>query len=355
MGVEVRTRACVVLTAMLFWALPGSHAGAQEQAPPSAETGATPTRVRVAPLSEIAITLRRSVPATVTSLRTAVVASELSAQVTEMPVVPGDVVDAGAVLARLDCHDNTQALASARSQLTALRARQSLAQQQLDRLKPLLSSRSATEEQVNQRQAELDIVTAEIATQRIAIDVAERQVARCDIVAPFAGLVTTTPGQVGNYLTPGSPVVSLVDMDRVELKAELLEYQVAELATNRPLFEFGGRSWPLRVRTIFPVMDEVTQTREVRFEFTTGKPPPGAVGRLRWTLAGNTLPAAFVVERGGRAGVFSVSARGRNRATFLPLAGASSGQPVTTDLPDDLLVVTDGRFGLQPDQPIIAE
>jgi multidrug efflux pump subunit AcrA (membrane-fusion protein) len=230
-----------------------------------------------------------------------------------------------------------------------------LARQQLDRLLRLSRSRNATEEQINQRQAELDIVNAEITTQGIAIGSAERQVARCEIRAPFAGLVTTTPGQVGNYLTPGSPVVSLVDVERVELKSALLESQVAEITANPPVFEFGGRSWPLRIRSIFPVVDEITQTREVRFLFAAGKPPPGAIGRLRWTLAGNTLPATFVVERQGHIGVFTVSVPGRTRVTFLPLANALPGQPVVTELPDDLLIVTDGRFGLQPDQQVLAE
>ena len=314
-----------------------------------------PIRVRVAPLAEIAIPITRSVPGTVVSLQTAVVASELAARVTEMPVVPGDVVDAGVLLARLDCRDSKLALESARTQLAALRARQNLATQQLERLNKLLQNRNASEEQVSQRQAELDIVNAEIATQNIAIGIAGQQVERCDIRAPFPGLVTATPGQPGNYLGPGSPVASLINLDRVELKAELLESQVAELSSSSPLFEFGGRSWPLRVRSIFPVVDAATQTREIRFVFTSGKPPPGANGRLRWRLTGHTVPAAYVVERNGVAGVFSASIRGQTQVTFLPLTNARPGQPVTTDLPGDTLIVTDGRFGLMPGQEISTE
>lgn len=314
-----------------------------------------PVRVRVAPLAEIAIPVTRSVPATVVSLQTAVVASELAARVTEMPVVPGDVVATGVLLARLDCRDSRLALDSARSRLAALRAREELARQQLERLNKLLRNRNASEEQVDQRQAELDIVNAETATQDIAVNIAQQKVQRCDIRAPFPGLVTDTPGQPGNYLAPGSPVASLVNLDRVELKADLLESQVAELSSSSPVFEFGDRSWPLRIRSIFPVVDAATQTREVRFVFTSGKPPPGANGRLRWRLSGLTVPAAFVVERDGKGGVFSASTRGQTTVTFLPLVNARPGQPVTTDLPADTLIVTDGRFGLMPGQNILTE
>ena len=343
-----------LLTALLVCVLTLTGALAQETTG-SGDMVEPGVRVRVSPLADIAIDLARSVAATSVSLRTAVVASELSAQVLEMPVIAGDVVAADALLARLDCRDNILSLQSARSLLKALQARQSLAEQQLERLMRLSKTRNATEEQINQRQAELDIVNAEIATQGIAINAADRQVDRCEIRAPFGGLVTETPGQVGNYLVPGAPVVSLVELERIELKAALLESQVEEVIGNAPVFEFAGRTWSLQVRSVFPVVDQTTQTREVRFRFTTGNPPPGATGRLRWSLEGNILPATFIIERGDHAGLFTVSSRGNTQVTFLPLKDAKPGQPVVTDLADDLLIVTDGRFGLQPNQQVLAE
>ena len=71
----------------------------------------TDTRsIKVAPLRDIAITLQRSASATVVSLRSAVIASQLTAEVVAMNLVPGDLVQQGDTIAELDCRDNTLAL-----------------------------------------------------------------------------------------------------------------------------------------------------------------------------------------------------------------------------------------------------
>lgn len=311
--------------------------------------------ISVAPISELAVEVVRSVPATALSLRMATIASELSAQVVNMQLSPGDLVKKGDIIAELDCRDSELLLRSANSQVSALRARHTLAKQQLTRLNKLKQSKNASEDQINQRQAELDIVSAEIVTQGIAISTAKRQVARCKITAPFSGLITSTPGQVGNYLTPGAPVVSLVDVDLIELKAGLLETQVAELSNNEPWFEFAGKSWPLIVRTVFPVIDENTQTREIRFRFKDQKPAPGSVGRLRWKLGGLTLPSTYLIERSGEVGVFTADSKKANTVAFIAVKNALQGQPVTLDLPADTLIVTTGRFGLEDQQQVTIE
>jgi len=311
--------------------------------------------IAVAPISELAVEVVRSVPATVLSLRMATIASELSAQVVNMQLSTGDLVKKEDVIAELDCRDSELLLRSANSQVSALRARHKLAKQQLARLNKLKKSNNASEDQINQRQAELDVVSAEIVTQGIAISTAKRQVLRCRIIAPFSGLITSTPGQVGNYLTPGSPVVSLVDVDLIELKAGLLETQVAELSNNTPWFEFAGKSWPLIVRTVFPIIDENTQTREIRFRFKEKKPAPGSVGRLRWKLGGLTLPSTYLVERSGEVGIFTVDKRTASVVKFVAVKNALQGQPVTLDLPADTLIVTVGRFGLENQQQVTIE
>ena len=320
----------------------------------------SPQRIQIAPIDSVSITVNRSVAATSVSLQTAVIASQLSAEVVKMSLVPGDIVKQGQTIAKLDCRDHTLALNSARSQIATLRARQKLARQQLERLNKLRQNRNASEEQINQRQAELDIITAEIATQSIHIQIAERQVERCHIIAPFAGLITETPGGVGNFLSVGSPIATLVDIDQVELKALLLESQVSETESNPPFFEFAGRRWDLSLRTVFAIVDEVSQTREVRFHFQGQVPAPGTTGRLKWTLSGITVPATYVMHRQSASGqsengIFIVRSEADTTVTFLPLPEATVGQPITIDIDPNLLIVTDGRFGLEDGQTVEIE
>ena len=244
--------------------------------------------------------------------------------------------------------------------MAALVARRKLAQQQLDRLSKLKQNRNASEEQINQRQAELNIVNAEISTQSVSIEIAQQQVERCIIRAPFPGLVTETPGNVGNFLTPGTPIITLVDVDQIELQALLLENQLEEIRQNQPTYQSATREWPIHIRTIFPVIDRPTQTREIRFRFDDDAPVAGSIGRLNWTLSGFTLAATYLVQRTNETGdvdigIFIVDSATADTAQFLPLKNAHPGQPVTIDLDGSTLVVTEGRFGLEDGQKVLIE
>jgi len=311
--------------------------------------------VSAAPLKSLSEPVSRSAPATAVSLRNAVVSSRLSAEVRKMSLVPGDMVRQGEVLATLSCEDSQLTLDAARSHIAALKARQNLARQQLKRLNKLKQNRNASEEQINQRQAEVAVISAEISTQSIAIKTAALQVSRCQVVAPFPGLVTDTQGQVGNFLMPGSPIVSLVDIEQVELKAGMLESRSDELVSNPAVFEFANKQYPVTIRTVFPVVDTLTQTREVRLNFLDQKPAPGSIGRLRWTLDRFNLPATYLQNRNGKLGVFVIDQPDVERARFVILENARAGQPTVVDLDSETLIVTKGRFGLSEDLMITVE
>jgi multidrug resistance efflux pump len=63
-----------------------------------------------------------------------------------------------------------------------------------------------------------------------AIDQAEALLAKTRIVAPIAGLVVTRSAHPGETLTVGSPIVKLVDLNRIRVEAEVDEYDVGKIA-----------------------------------------------------------------------------------------------------------------------------
>ncbi len=314
-------------------------------------------RVQAQPLEQLKITITHSAPARALSLRQSTVASQLTATISELPLETGDRVVANQLVARLDCTDNELNLEQEKAELDVLLAAKTLASKQLSRLAQLRKSNNASEEAINQKQSELNSVTARIKSRNIGINIARRQVEKCSITAPFSGIITEIHSEVGNFVMPGSKIISLTDTESIELETHLSHAEMEQVTASPSLiFEHENGSYPVTIRSALTVVDSTSQSRAVRLGFTGSKPLAGAAGRLRWSLPGNILPDSLIVERNGQRGLFVVEHSGvRSAARFIALADANPGRPVLVSLPEKTLIVTDGRFALTDGASIIVD
>ncbi len=343
--INIDPRRILLFSGLLIAGLPMSSAFAQ-------------SRVQAEPLHQIKIPVNRSVPAEVISLRQATISSQLTSTVVELPLLVGDTIHKDELIAELDCSDNQLALQQSGAELSALSSSRVLARQQLDRLNKLRLSNNASEEQVNQKQAELNVVSAQIKGQSIAINMAERQVEKCRIHAPFSGVVTRVHSEVGNFVTPGSAIVSVVDTDNIELSARVGHTEIDPIiSSDSLLFLFQGQTFPVSTRATLPVIDTTTQSQHMRLDFIDLKPPVGAIGRLQWSLSGNILPAPFILARNNQNGVFIIddSVDDGAVARFVTIPGAKQGQPAAVVMDPDTRIITDGRFGLADGDAVIID
>ena len=316
------------------------------------------TNVKSQPLRELLITVSRSVPAEVLSLRESTISSELTTTIVELPLLVGDRVTTGDMISRLDCTDNELGLQQSRADLGVLSANQLWARQQLDRLERLKRSNNASEDEINQKQSELNAVNAQIKSQNSAIGIAQRQVDKCQVRAPFSGVVTDIHSQVGSFVTSGSPIVSIIDTNNIELSARVSASEFDQaIQSDQLLFLYQQQTFPVSVRTTLGLIDPTSQTRLMRLNFTEKQPLPGSNGRLQWMLPGNILPASMIVSRDEESGIFIVDQDPDSKpsARFIALPGVKQGQPARVDLDLDTLVITDGRFGLTDGDLIVVE
>lgn len=309
-------------------------------------------------LSSIRISITRSVPAEVISLREATVASQLTSTVTELPVLVGDRVRQDSLLARLDCEDSQLQLKHSQAELLARETIRAFARQKLERLEKLRLSNSTTEDELNQKQGEVDVVEARIQAQKIAIRIAQRQVGKCVIRAPFGGIITEVLSEVGNFVVPGTQIASIVDTDNIELSARINPVELDQAMQSEQLtFQYADQGFPVAIRTTLEVIDAISQSRLMRLNFLDRKPLPGSSGRLLWDLRGSYLPSSLMVTRNGVQGVFVVSQADSAApvARFVALPDASPGQPAKLDLAPSTLIVTDGRHALVDGASVILE
>ncbi len=104
---------------------------------------------------------------------------------------------------------------------------------------------------------------------------------------------------------------------------------------------------------VLPVVDSRQRTQELRLTFPEQLPPPGAAGRLLWQASQPHLPAELLVRRQqGEAWKLGVMVAVDGTAVFYPTDNAIEGQPFATDLPQDSMIITDGRLLVREGQAV---
>ena len=305
---------------------------------------AEPVPVRTQPLAELAIYPESNASAVVVSLNDAAIASEVDALVVEVPVRVGDSVKAGAVLVQLACKDFELDRARLQAERQATQARLELAQWQLKQTETLAAQQTLPQQQVQEKRSQLAVLRGDLAAHAARLETTARQIAHCTVKAPFAGVVTARLLAVGQFATRGTPLIRLLDTSHSEVSAQVSSRETPALQKAKALvFEHNGKRYPLRLRTVLPMIRSETGTQEVRLDFVGRKTDPGAAGRLLWRDQTMHIATEFFVKRGEQLGVFIESA---GVAHFQPLPDAQNGRPAVIDLPPDTRIIVSGHYNL---------
>ena len=311
---------------------------------------AAPVEVGVRPLREVALPDRGTAPASVIAPNDSRIAAEVTAKVARVQAEVGGTVKAGQRLLELDDTDYRLALAQADAQVSAARARVALAEQRLRQALTLRKKQFVSDDAVLElktgvqaAEADLDVVQAQRA-------VAARNVEKCRILAPFAGVVLERQAQVGAMAAPGITLLRLVDLAPPEIEAQVQTAQADELPqASEIVFESQGRPYPARLLRLSPVVDATARTLVARLAFTDRTAPAGSSGALRWLTPGVLLPPELLVKRDRELGAFVVE---NGHARFVPTPAAQEGRPFAVALPPETSMVVRGQQGLSDGQPV---
>lgn len=329
------------LLALLAVAIPFSAQAQTEVA--STETPA-PNRIELQPIEALALPDRQSASATVLAPNDALIAAEVAAAVATVHIEAGREVETGALLISLDERDARLGLQQAEAQLKAAQARLTLATQRAERGRSLRAERHISEDELLALETGLDAGEAEVELARAARNAAARQLEKCRVRAPFAGVVLERQAQVGALAAPGTPLLRLVSTAAPEVEAQLAPEAASRLEEGRDIaFVSAGRRYPLRLEALSPLLERSARTRLARFAFTGEAAPAGSTGQVEWTSVALLLPAELMVKRGGQLGAFIDQA---GAARFVPAPDAQEGRPFRLEVPAGTRIVSQGQQGL---------
>lgn len=209
------------------------------------------------------------------------VAALVSGPVAEMLVDVGDRVDKGDALVRLSTdvtvgvRDLREAeLAEKKAALGTAEAQLTQAKQDLARLESLKKSAAFSQASYETKRADVarfESLVAEanasIARAQANLDLAELDIRRSEIRAPYGGVVVARQAVAGAYVNTGAPVVSLVNDEDMEIEVDVPANRLAGLIAGRGVRATldNGHNVMAVVRSIIPTENALTRTRPVRF------------------------------------------------------------------------------------------
>ncbi len=365
--------AAVGVTALLAWATgcDQSQARADGVEPPPAKVSPlrTAVRVRVAPVVEESIERSGTVSGVVSAFHRATIAAETTGRVVTRRVDPGAVVDAEQALIELDATRLRLAVEQAEATLRTREIDLAEARRALERGDRLLGDDAISESHHDAQRFAVDRAKSAESLARVALRTAQRNLADATVRAPFAGSVEEVRVDVGDLVSPGRPLATLVDLSRARIHAGVTSTEAAGLepGTRAPviLAELGGTAVEAEIHSVGRIADPAsgTYTIELWLDSPDGLLREGMVAQVRLPAeAGRrnpVVPRAALIRSEAGTTVFVVDQNGgAPRAVARPVRmGRSNAEKVEVleGVSVGEEVVIDGLFALRDGAPVLVE
>ena len=193
------------------------------------------------------------------------VSFEVAGEIQDVQVEVGDLVEEGAVLARLDPIRFDIRASEAAAQLAEARAVFATAEASRNRIVDLLGQGFATEQELDNADAERNSARERVRALEQSLERAQADLEDTTLRAPFAGYVVGRYIDAGTVVQVGQPIVRI--NQRAELEAEIsVPTELARYIDvgDRFLLSTSDREADGIVRGISEDVDRLTRSRKVR-------------------------------------------------------------------------------------------
>lgn len=268
-----------------------------------------------------------------------VVSPEVAGRITRIHFREGGRVDGGDPLFTLDSDAARAALAEAQANLANSRAAANRAEQ-------LIEAKLIARSDYDSLQAQQAVDAARVASARTALS-------KMTLRAPFAGQVGLREVSVGDYVTAGQDLVTLVRTDPIEVDFSVPETDIARLDPGQHIQvsvdAFPGETFGGEVVAIDPVIDANSRSVQLRARIANpdGKLRPGQFARLQLQPAGDAevlmVPEQALMQQGDERFVYTVVDGKANRVVVQTGTRVPGLIEVTSGLQPGDVVITAGH------------
>lgn len=311
---------------------------------------APPPPVHAATIEPEAVTPTSMATAEILSNRQSNMRSETAGRVVDVLIEAGDRVEEGQVLLRLDVGRPASATQAANAAVAQSEARLTQAERELGRTKKLVQTGGLPEQRLDDAQDAVRLASAARDAARAEARLARRGLTDAVVRAPFAGTIVERMVELGEYLAPGSPLLTLADTSVLKARVLLDPREAIDVSVGskalvsvyaRPRETFSGK-----VVRVGEVIDPRTRRLPVEIELEDhgGRLRPGLVARFLVETGEPTMvmrvPLDGVFERFGSQHVYVVEdGMARRRAIVLGPVRAGFAEVTQGIEPGETVVV----------------
>jgi RND family efflux transporter MFP subunit len=228
-----------------------------------------------------------------------------------------DFVPAGAVIIRLRATEQRVGLLQAEAALREATAREAEAQTNYKRMSDMYERRVVPKATLDEAAANRETAVARLAAARAALQSAKEGVAYTEVRAPYAGVVTKRLVQVGETVSPGTPLMSGLSLQYLRVTVDIPQSIVQQVRRIKKgaVYVEGRRIEATKVM-VFPEAAAPSSTFRARLDLPENATDlyPGMfvkVGFVTGEADRILVPAGSLVERSEVTAVYVVDAAGR--------------------------------------------
>lgn len=156
-----------------------------------------------------------------TPARKATIRAQVGGTIVALTADRGQAVEAGAEIARISSRDLDTALESANAAVASAETALATATTELDRTESLVKGGALATRDLEQAQNAKASAEAALAAARARQRSAWQQVDDTSVKAPFSGIVSERPASLGDNVTPGTELLTIVDPSSMRLEASV--------------------------------------------------------------------------------------------------------------------------------------
>ena len=176
------------------------------------------------------------------------ISSRIGGRIASLNLVEGDLVEQGQVVCRIEDVDIQNQLAQARANLLMAQADADNAQRTMKRDQELFArgviAAQTRDDQLNQ----LEKDRAAVAAAKAAVQLYQDQLTDTQIRAPISGVVVSKNLEVGEWVNPGTAILTVDDLSTIWARVDLEETQLGFIRIGTP----GQVTLPTQPPTVIP-------------------------------------------------------------------------------------------------------
>ncbi len=162
------------------------------------------------------------------------ISSRISGRIASLPLLEGDVVEAGQVVCRIEDVDIRNQLAKARADLAAAQVELADAERSLRRYQVLFSKNVISVQARDDAATRVDKDRAAVQSGRANVQYYQDQLTDTQIRSPISGVVVSKNLEVSEWVNPGIAILTIDDLSTIWARVDLEETQLSFIKVGSP-------------------------------------------------------------------------------------------------------------------------